>query len=265
MNFISKRTLFGFPLGFFGWGEAFAADPTGSNTATGPSGAAGGDLSGTFPNPTVAKVLGSALATVAFSGNAGDLSTGILSGARMVALTGDLTGANGTTAVTVSAIGGVAPGPMATAAAGQIPGSTNSDNASSGNVGQYVSVALSSASAIALSSGNATTIASAVLTPGDWNVWGTVVFVPATITVVTIQAAAVSLVSAALPLLNVGGVIQSGLGAGLTGGGPSAISIPAVRMSISSAASQTAYLLASLAFATNTATAYGVLQARRVR
>lgn len=157
------------------------------------------------------------------------------------------------------------PSAVGTAAIGQIPGTANSDNASAGNIGEYLTIALASTSAIALSTGSATTIASAVLTPGDWDVWGTVVFTPNTSTVVTVKAAAVSLTSAALPLLNVGGVVQDGLGAGLTGGTPTAEGIPPARISIASTASQTAYLLGSLAFSVSTASAYGVLQARRAR
>jgi len=61
-------------------------------------------------------------------------------------------------------------------AQGQFPGTITNDDANPGMVGEYKSATLSSGSAVGLAAGTPTAVTNIALTPGDWDVAGSIVF-----------------------------------------------------------------------------------------
>ena len=142
---------------------------------------------------------------------------------------------------------------------GQYPGTITNDNADAGNIGEYISA---SGSAVVLTSGDAANVASIVLPPGDWDLWGNFVTTPAASTTQSNIQAWLSTVSATDPTPpNQGAYTQhhGSIGAGLT------VTFPVGMMRISIAAQTTVYLSGLVTFATSTLTAGGFLAARRRR
>jgi hypothetical protein len=163
-----------------------------------------------------------------------------------------LTVANGTTLATTSSI---------SIGAGQYQGTATNDNATAGNIGEYVQSETTSGSAVSVTSNTATNITSISLTAGDWDVWGSVVFVPAGSTVPSLILSCVSTTSGACTQPN-GGSYSS-----LSVSFPAGVNqvLPAGMKRISLASTTTVYIIGASIFTTSTMTAYGGVYARRVR
>ena len=76
-------------------------------------------------------------------------------------------------------------GPYCAATLGQLPGTTTNDSASAGNIGEIIKSVITQGSAISLTSPNASNITSISLTAGDWDLYGSVNFVPGATTSIT--------------------------------------------------------------------------------
>jgi hypothetical protein len=140
-----------------------------------------------------------------------------------------------------------------------IAGTNTNDNARAGTAGEYISSSVTSGAALSLSTGTAANITSISLTPGDWDVDGSVGFVPAGGSTLAYVAGGVGTTSATVidgqdfvhPMSNFAPSVNP---IGVT---------PVVRISVS--ATTTVYLVAQASFAVGTLKGFGTIRARRVR
>lgn len=143
-----------------------------------------------------------------------------------------------------------------------VVGTTTNDSAAAGSVGELISSNVLLGAAVSLVSGTPKTVTSISLTPGDWDVSGTVGIAPAGTTTTSGQTAAISLVDNAIPAtLNVGATHSA------THSSPAGVGStrPTGTARISIATTTTVYLVASSSFTVSTSAAYGFIRARRVR
>lgn len=150
----------------------------------------------------------------------------------------------------------VAGGAITPVSTAGIVGTNTNNNATAGAYGEYVT---NSGAGVALTTATPANATSVSLTAGDWDVSGSVQFVPAGTTTVSAIAAGVSTTSATLGAL---GSFNS-LSATLTTGAGQIISTPTFRISLS--ATTTVYIVAQMTFGVSTATCGGFIRARRVR
>lgn len=143
-----------------------------------------------------------------------------------------------------------------------IQGTNTNNNASAGNIGEYIESVVLSGSAVSITSGTQTNITSISLTAGDWDVTGVVYHLPAGSTSYTRYTGGVSATSATLDT-NPGRFADTTTPAVVTGGATLNAVIPNTRYSLNS--TTTIFLVALGSFTVSTSSAYGIIRARRIR
>ena len=127
------------------------------------------------------------------------------------------------------------------------------------SVGEYVESQVAQASAVALTTATTANVTSITLPAGDWNIFGTVGFIPAASTSITVLGAGSSQTSATLDALGTAfGFTQAAV---VPTAVPQLFSIPMDRVVLTQ--TTTIYLVARATFTVSTLGAFGVLSARR--
>jgi len=141
---------------------------------------------------------------------------------------------------------------------GVVDGST----ASSGKIGEVISSSIPSGSAVSLTTATAANITSISLTPGDYDVRGNIIFVPAGTTTVSQVKGSINSTSATHATPPNGGAYFNTQSTLTTGAEQAKVLAPMV---INVSTTTTYYLVATAAFGVSTMTAYGCIVARRIR
>lgn len=155
-------------------------------------------------------------------------------------------------------------GPYANASRGQLPGTATNDNASAGNIGEYIESVLPIASAVSLTSASQQTVTSISLTAGDWDVTASLWLNGGATTSVTFLLASISTTT---NIVQGDGTSQriNIVTPPYTPFAVSPISYPIGPYRISLSGPATIFLVADAGFTVSTTSAYGTLRARRER
>lgn len=196
--------------------------------------------------------------------NASNLSSGTVAAARGGAgtITGALKG-SGAGVVTQAACADLSNGTATcSATTGQLPATATNNNATAGNVGEYIESVIPNGSAVALTTNVAATVTSISLTAGDWDVTAMGYIAPAATTSMTQTITSISGTTNTLDATpgKVNGYTFAPI---VTAGAAASQSIPPYRLSL--AGTTTVFLVAQATFTISTAGAYGIIRARRIR
>lgn len=154
-------------------------------------------------------------------------------------------------------------GPYCSALQGQIPGTTTNDNASAGNIGEYVESVVPTGSAVSITTATAKDVTTISLTAGDWDISANVSYNGTSTTSFTVVTASISTSANTTDFTN-GRASVLTIPATVAGAGDDyALPVQPVRFSLS--ATTTIHLVAQAVFTASTTTAFGIIRARRVR
>lgn len=208
---------------------------------------------------TVAKINGVALgSTAATSGN-----VLIGSGAQWITQTISGDASLGSTGIlTVTKTNGTAFGPYSTALLGALPGIATNTAAPAGDIGEEIEAVVASGAAVGLTTATALSVASIVLTAGDWDVWGYIGFTGGATTTVNALTGSISLVN------NTVDATRGRWSSQVPGGAPIFNTLTNQQFAcgqdqIKVSAPTTVYLVALAAFGISTCAAFGTIIARR--
>lgn len=145
-----------------------------------------------------------------------------------------------------------------------IQGTNTNDDASAGNVGEYLETKVASGSAVSLTNNTAANMASRSLEAGDYDISVVGIFLPAATTVVANIILSISTTSATLPTTyDDGSRVQLVFPASFVPVAELTQVIPPYRMKLTS--TTTIYAVARSGFSTSTMSVYGIIRARRIR
>jgi hypothetical protein len=154
------------------------------------------------------------------------------------------------------------PSPISFASATPLIGVTDGSAAAPGDVGEIISSMILLGAAVPVTSGAIANVASITLTPGDWDITGSVVTDPAGTTVTQTISGGISTSSAARPgNLGDGFSIISGVSTGAGQLLSVAVSLRPLNVTVATAV----FLIGQAVFTVSTMAIYGTIIARRMR
>jgi hypothetical protein len=143
-----------------------------------------------------------------------------------------------------------------------IIGTTAVNNANAGAVGEYVTGTIASpGTSLTTATSTNVIVAGTSLTAGDWDVWGSVSFLPAATTSITLLKAGLS--STTNTLGAAGTLMEYSVAASVPAANPISFQVPMIRLN--QAGTANIFLVAQGTFTVSTLSAYGTVYARRVR